>query len=78
MRYARRNFWPTALVVGTVLAAHMPLDAMVSRSDRVALAFRPESVYYLMLASIALEMITAYVLFAAIVGLALPEEGGLR
>jgi hypothetical protein len=31
-----------------------------------------------MLGSIALEVITAYVLFASVVGLALPEEGGLR
>jgi hypothetical protein len=78
VRYALRNFWPTALVVATVLTAHMPLDAMISRSDRVALAFHPETVYYLLLGSVALEMVTAYVLFASVVGLALPEEGGLR
>ncbi len=78
VRYASRNFWPTALVLATVLAAHIPLDAMISRADRVALAFHPETVFYLMLGSIALEMVTAYLLFAAVVGLALPEEGGLR
>jgi hypothetical protein len=77
-RYAARNFWPTALVVATVLVAHAPLDAMIGTSHRVALAFHPETVYYLMLGSIALETITAYVLFSAVVGLAFPEEGGLR
>jgi hypothetical protein len=78
VRYAARNFWPTALVVATVLLAHMPLDGMIGTSHRVALAFHPETVYYLMLGSIVLEIITAYVLFASVVGLALPEEGGLR
>lgn len=76
--YTLRNFWPTALVVATVLAAHSPLDALIGTSHRVALAFHPETVYYLMLGSIGLEMVTAYVLFASVVGLALPEEGGLR
>jgi hypothetical protein len=77
-RYTWRHFGATALVLATVLAAHTPLDALIGTSHRVALAFRPELVYYLMLGSIALEVITAYVLFASVVGLALPEEGGLR
>jgi hypothetical protein len=78
VRYASHNFWPTALVIATVLAVHTPLDAMVGASHRVALSFRPETVYYVMLGSVALEMVTAYVLFSSVVGLALPEEGGLR
>ena len=77
-RYASRHFWPTALVVGTVLLAHLPIDGMIGASHRVVLAFHPETIYYLMLGSIALEVVTAYVLFASVVGLALPEEGGLR
>lgn len=78
VRYTALHFWPTALVVATVLVAHLPLDGMISTSHRVALAFQPETVYYLMLGSILLEIVTAYVLFASVVGLALPEEGGLR
>jgi hypothetical protein len=35
-------------------------------------------VYQLMIGSIVLEMATAFVLFAGVVALALPEEGGLR
>lgn len=77
-RYTARNFLATALVLATVLAAHAPLDGLIATSHRVATTFHPETVYYLMLGSIALEMITAYVLFASVVGLALPEEGGLR
>jgi hypothetical protein len=77
-RYAARNFWPVALVVATVLAVHMPLDAMVGMSHRIALTFHPETVFYVMLGAIGLEVVTAYVLFAGVVGLALPEEGGLR
>ena len=76
--YTARHFWPTALVLATVLAAHAPLDALIGTSHDVALAFRPETVYYLLLGSIALEVVTAYVLFSSVVGLALPEEGGLR
>jgi hypothetical protein len=77
-RYAARNFWPTVLVVATVLAAHAPLDVMLGNSHRVATRFHPEMVYLLMLGSVLLEVITAYVLFASVVGLALPEEGGIR
>jgi len=77
-RYAVRNFWPAALVVATVLAVHLPLDGMIGMSHRVALTFHPETVFYVMLGSIGLEVVTAYVLFAGVVGLALPEEGGLR
>jgi hypothetical protein len=78
VRYAARHFWPTLLVILTVLAVHAPVDLLIASSHRVALRFHPETVYFLMLGSIALEVITAYVLFAAVVGLALPEEGGLR
>ncbi|HEX5133261.1 MAG TPA: hypothetical protein VFX92_12335 [Candidatus Krumholzibacteria bacterium] len=78
VRYALRNFWPTVLVVATVLAIHAPLDILIGNSDRVAVRFHPEMVYVILLGSIALEMITAYLLFASVVGLALPEEGGLR
>ncbi len=77
-RYTARNFWPTALVVATVLLAHLPLDVLIASSHRIAFRFAPEVIYYLMLGSIALEVVTAYVLFASVVGLALPEEGGLR
>jgi hypothetical protein len=76
-RYALRHFAATVLLVGTVLFVHAPLDALLANADRVALRFHPEAVFYVMLLSIALEVLTAFILFAGLVGLALPEEGGL-
>lgn len=76
-RYARRNFLATALLVATVLIVHLPLDFLLSRADRVAARFSPETILELMAASVALEMVTAFVLFAGITELALPREGGL-
>jgi hypothetical protein len=77
-RYAAGHFLATTLVILTVLVVHLPLDFLLSRADRVAARFHPETVWQLMAASVALEMITAYVLFAGITELALPREGGLR
>jgi hypothetical protein len=77
-RYAWHNFAATALLVATVLAVHTPLDALIANADSIATQFRPEAVFQLMVGSIVLEAITAFVLFAGAVGLALPEEGGMR
>ncbi len=76
--YAAQNFAPTLLVVVTVLAVHAPLDALLSRADGIASRFQPELVFYALLGSALLEVLTAYLLFAATTALALPEEGGLR
>ncbi len=78
VRYAQRNFISTALVIGTVLLAHVPLDGLIANADALAARFRPEIVFHLMIGSIVLEIVTAYVLFAGVVAIALPEEGGLR
>lgn len=78
MRYARRMFLPTALVIATVLVMHVPVDWLIGNADALVGRFRPEIVFHLMVGSIALEVITAYLLFAGVVALALPEEGGLR
>ncbi|MCI0453094.1 MAG: hypothetical protein L0Z51_12045, partial [Candidatus Latescibacteria bacterium] len=77
-RYALRHFGATAMLVATVLLAHLPLDGLIAKADVIAARFHPEAVFQLMLASIVLEAITAFVLFAGTVGLALPEEGGMR
>jgi hypothetical protein len=77
-RYARRYFGATAMLVATVLLAHVPLDALIGKSDAIAARFHPEVVLQLLIASVLLEVVTAFVLFAGIVALALPEEGGLR
>lgn len=77
-RYAWRQFGATALMIVTVLMVHLPVDFLLSRADRIAARFHPEAVLQVMLASVALEMITAYILFAGLTELALPREGGLR
>jgi hypothetical protein len=77
-RYAAANFAPTLMVVVTVLAAHAPLDTLLARADGLASRFQPELVFYTLVGSALLEMFTAYLLFAATTGLALPEEGGMR
>ena len=76
--YARRMFLPTALVIATVLVVHLPVDAIVGNADVLAARFRPEIVFHFMVGSIVLEVVTAFILFAGVVALALPEEGGLR
>lgn len=76
--YARRMFLPTAMVIVTVLIAHLPVDALVANADLLAARFRPEIVFHFMVGSIVLEVVTAFILFAGVVALALPEEGGLR
>jgi len=78
IRYARGRFGATALLIGTVLFVHLPLDGLIGNADAIAGRFHPEAVYQLMIGSIVLEMATAFVLFAGVVALALPEEGGLR
>lgn len=78
IHYARRVFGPTVLVVLTVLLLNSPVDYLIASAPRIALHFRPETILYLQMLSILLEIVTAYVLFASVVGLALPEEGGLR
>jgi hypothetical protein len=77
-RYAAHNFGATVLLVATVLVVHTPLDALIANADSIAMRFRPEAVFQLMVASVLLEVITAFVLFAGAVNLALPEEGGMR
>jgi hypothetical protein len=57
---------------------HLPLDGLIANADVIAARFHPEAVFQLMVGSVVLEMITAFVLFAGTVGLALPEEGGMR
>jgi hypothetical protein len=76
-RYARRNFLSSALLITTVLLVHLPLDFLLARADRVAARFSPETVLQLMLGSVTLEMVTAFVLFAGVTELALSREGGL-
>lgn len=77
-RYAWRHFGATALLVATVLLAHVPLDALIGKSGDIVARFHPEVVFQLLVASALLEVVTALVLFAGTVSLALPEEGGLR
>ncbi len=77
-RYARRHFGATALVVATVLVINAPVDILLANANRLVLRFTPEIVYQVMIVAIVLEAVTAYVLFAGVVGLALPEEGGMR
>ncbi|HEX6790843.1 MAG TPA: hypothetical protein VF247_06005 [Candidatus Krumholzibacteria bacterium] len=76
--YARRHFIATAMVLLTVLLIHWPVDFILSRADRLAARFQPETIVQVMLASAVLEMFTACLLFAAITELALPREGGLK
>jgi hypothetical protein len=78
VRYARRHFPATALVVATILLAHVPVDFLLVQAQRVPLRFHPENTFHLLVAGAILEMFTAYVLFAATTELALPEEGGIR
>lgn len=75
-RYTRRNFMATALLIITVLMLHLPLDFLLSRADRVAARFSPETILQLMMGSVTLEVITAYILFAGVTELALPRDGG--
>jgi hypothetical protein len=77
-RYAMQHFGATAMLVATVLLVHLPLDGLIANADVIAARFHPEAVFQLMVGSVVLEMITAFVLFAGTVGLALPEEGGMR
>lgn len=76
--FARRNYVATLLVVGTVLLLHVPLDFILAQAHRVAFRFRPETVFHLLVVSAAVEMFTAYLLFAATTALALREDGGMR
>jgi hypothetical protein len=78
IRYTARHFTPTVLLMATILFAHVPIDLVLAQAHRVAFRFRPETVFHLLLASAALEIFTAYVLFAATTELALREEGGMR
>lgn len=76
--YARRQFPATVLMIVTVLLIHLPVDFLLSRADRIAARFQPETVLQVMFGSIVLETFTAYLLFAGITELALPREGGVR
>jgi hypothetical protein len=76
--YAARHFVPTGLIVTVVLFAHVPLDFILAQAHRVAFRFQPETVFHLLIASIVLEMLTAYLLFTVTAGLALAERGGMR
>ena len=76
--YARRRFVATALVIVTVFLVHAPVDFLLTRADRIAARFQPEAILYLLLASAVLEMVTAYLMFAATTELALRKDGGLR
>ncbi len=77
-RFALANFGATAMLIATVLVVHLPLDGLIANADGIAGRFHPEAIYQLMIASVVLEMVTAYVLFAGVAGLALREERGLR
>jgi hypothetical protein len=76
--YARRHLADTVMVIVTVLLIHLPVDFLLSRADRLAARFEPETVLYTMLGSVVLEMFTAYLLFAGTTELGLPREGGIR
>jgi hypothetical protein len=76
--YARRHYAATAFMIVTVLLIHLPVDFLLSRADRIAARFHPETVLQVMIGSIVLEMFTAYILFAGITELAFPREGGIR
>lgn len=74
VRYARRNFFATVLLVTTVLVVNLPLDFLLAHADRVASRFHPETILRLMMGAVALEMLTAYLLFAGITELDLPHK----
>ncbi len=76
-RYARRNFLATALLVATVLFVRLPLAFLLARAEGLAARFSPESIVEFMAASVALEMATAFILFAGVTELALGREGDM-
>jgi hypothetical protein len=46
--------------------SHLPSISLLARADRVAARFSPETVLQLMLGSVTLEMVTAFILFAGV------------
>jgi hypothetical protein len=70
----RTRFFPTVLLVLTVMLAHRPIEYMLSQPRNVVLKFRPELVFYLLVAGIILEVITSFVLFASTTGLAVSRR----
>ncbi len=77
-RYALHHFGATLMLVTSVLLVHLPLDGLIANPDVIAARFHPEAVFHLMIASVLLEVVTAFVLFSGTVALALREEGGMR
>ncbi len=65
MAVGRSNFLLTALVVTTVLVLHLPVNYLLEQSDSVAVRFRPELVLVLLLAGVAVELLTNLFLFAS-------------
>ena len=74
VREGRQRFLPTLLLVLSVVLAHRPVEYMLSQPDRVVLKFRPELVFYLLVAGIVLEVVTSFVLFASTTGLAISSR----
>jgi hypothetical protein len=71
---ARPRFAVTALLLLTVVLAHLPIDSLLAQPDKVVLKFKPELVLYLLAAGVVVELITSYILFAATTSLVLSRR----
>ena len=69
-----RRFWPTLFVVFSIYLVHRPIDALIQYQDKVVLKFRPELVFFLLLAGVILELVTSFVLFASTTALSLSRR----
>jgi len=72
--FSKKRIILTALLVGTVVVLHQPVDFVVDNPDKVALKFKPEVIPVMMFAGIVLEIFTNFFLFASTTLLALREE----
>jgi len=70
VRFGRRRFGLTVLVLATVVLIHWPIDALLRYPDKVVLKFHPELVFFLLAAGIVVELFTSYFLFASTTSLA--------
>jgi len=68
------RFWPTLFVVFSIYLVHRPIDALIQYPDKVVLKFRPELVFFLLLAGVILELVTSFVLFASTTALSLSRR----
>jgi hypothetical protein len=68
------RFLPTLFVVFSIYLVHRPIDALLQYPDKVVLKFRPELVFFLLLAGIILELVTSFVLFATTTALSLSRR----